>query len=90
MLQDLLSEVLYTDDRNLGTHAEKMRKPLTCFNAQCKGFGLKMNQKKTEIMLQVGLGKAYVKSGITVGDREFKVANSFTYLERELPEENPG
>lgn len=41
-------------------------------------------------MLQVGLGKAYVKSGITVGDREFKVANSFTYLERELPEENPG
>ena len=39
-----------------------------------------MNLKKTEVMLLVAPGKAYVKLNVFVGSNKLKVVKSFTYL----------
>ena len=77
----LMRELLYADDCDLVAHTEAdLQDLVTCFDNSCKAFGLEMNLKKTEVMLQVAPGKDYVKPKVFVGDKELKVVKSFTYL----------
>ena len=45
-----------------------------------KLFGLEINLKKTEIMLQVTPGREKVQPKVFVGYKELNVVKSFTYL----------
>ena len=77
----LIRDLLYADDCDLVAHTEEdLQDLVTCFDASCKAFGLEINLKKTEIMLQVAPGREYVKPKVFVRDKELKVVKSFTYL----------
>ena len=77
----LVRELLYADDCDLVAHtAQDLQDLVTCFGKSCKAFGLEMNLKKAEVMLQVTPGKVYVKPKLFVRSKELKVVTSFTYL----------
>lgn len=77
----LIRDFLYADDCDLVAHTEQdLQNLINCFDKSCKAFGLEMNLKKTEVMLQVSPGKDYVKPRIFVETHELKVVESFIYL----------
>ena len=77
----LVRDLLYADDCDLAAHTEQdLQDLVTCFDRSCKAFGLAINLKKTEVMLQVAPGKDYVTPKVFVGSKELKVVKSFTYL----------
>ena len=77
----LIRDLLYADDCDLVAHTEEdLQDLVTCFDTSCKAFGLEINLKKTEVMLQVAPGRECLKPKVFVGEKELKVVKSFTYL----------
>ena len=80
-LEQLIHDLLFTDDAALVIHTERALQCLTsCFAEAAQLFGLEVSLKKMEVLHQPAPREEYHPPHITICETELKAVHQFTYL----------
>jgi len=82
-------ELLFADDSALVTHSHTdAQKIITRFAEVSRKFGLTINIKKTEVLVQPTPGRTATDEGIQIGDQDLNSVSQFTYLGSTVSNDN--